>query len=72
MWIEVNTTEIEAINANSPIHKITPIQTIDGDWVVLDDLLTDAVAFGHAFYYLNLCPKVELTVNDFPIPEMPW
>lgn len=71
MWIIVDINEIAAINENSPIHKISPIQTINGDWVVLDDLLTDAVAFGHAFYYLNLCPKVELTSNDFPNPTMP-
>lgn len=66
--IKVEPSEIEALNENSPIHKVSPVQTIDGDWVVGEDLLNEPV-FAFAHEYLSGCPI--LNNVQFPIPYIP-
>jgi hypothetical protein len=65
--IKVEINEIAALNTNSHIHKISPVQTIEGDWVVGEDLLSEPV-FAFAHEYLSGCPVLKNV--QFPIPTL--
>lgn len=70
MYIKVNTQAIDEINNQSLYNKLQPIKTINGDWVLKTDILTDEQTWGHAIPYLSACEQLELTEDDFPKPKM--
>lgn len=70
IYIKVSTKSIQALNNGKQDKKLSPVRTIQGDWVLNADILTDEQTWGFAFNYLHSCPQVELNENDFntPIP----
>lgn len=67
IFIKVNTKAIEDLNEGKVGKRINPVQTMQGDWVINSDILTDSQTWGYAFEYLYECEQIELTDNDFQI-----
>lgn len=69
-YLIVSISKIKSLNTFES-KRLSPVKTIAGDWVLCADILTDGLTWGFAFDYLNTCPQIEITMDDFSKPEIP-
>lgn len=65
-YLKVSTEIINQLNENRIKENfiLSPVETIQGFWVLCSDILNDS-QWSWAFEYLNSCEKIELTNEDF-------